>query len=185
MTSKGASNKVAGVSDEAVRAKTGRGWQEWFQILDDAGAMSMSHPQMARHLKDDHGVPDWWCQMVANGYERARGLRAKHQMPQGYQISVSKTMKAPVQSLYEAWESASLRKRWLGEEGLVSRRASPHKSLRLTWIDGKTSVEVSLNSKGDSKTQVMVQHSKLPNAQEADEMKAYWKEALHCLEQAV
>ncbi len=33
----------ARMSDAAVKAKTGKDWQQWFAILDRAGAMKMSH----------------------------------------------------------------------------------------------------------------------------------------------
>ena len=36
-----AMRKEAGISDEAVRAKTGRTWGEWFAILDGAGARKL------------------------------------------------------------------------------------------------------------------------------------------------
>jgi hypothetical protein len=31
------------MSDEAVKAKTGKTWKEWFAILDKAGASELSH----------------------------------------------------------------------------------------------------------------------------------------------
>ena len=83
--------KAAGVSDAAVQAKTGKGWQEWFALLDAAGARQMSHKEIAARLYDQLGCPDWWSQMVAVGYEQERGLREKHQTPAGYQVSASKT----------------------------------------------------------------------------------------------
>ena len=31
------------MSDEAVKAKTGKTWKQWFAILDKAGAKQMTH----------------------------------------------------------------------------------------------------------------------------------------------
>ncbi len=86
--------KVAGIGDAAVQAKTGKTWAQWCQVLDRAGARKMNHTAIATYLYDELGVPGWWCQMVAVGYEQARGLREKHQTPTGYEISVSKTLRS-------------------------------------------------------------------------------------------
>ena len=40
----------ARVSDEAVRAKTGKAWTEWFAVLDRAGAATLTHREIAAHL---------------------------------------------------------------------------------------------------------------------------------------
>ncbi len=58
--------------------------------------------------------------------------------------------------------------------------------MRITWIDGATHLDVTFYVKGDAKSQVIVQHGKLPDAKGAETMKAYWSEALDrlksCLE---
>ena len=77
------SAKTARISDSAVQAKTGKSWKQWFAILDAAGAMEMSHTDIARNLRENQNVPAWWSQMVANTYEQARGMRQKHQVPAG------------------------------------------------------------------------------------------------------
>src|SRR5215469_1117257 len=64
-------------SDEAVKAKTGKVWAEWFKILDKAGAKKMPHKEIALYLYEKQKLPAWWCQMVAVGYEQERGLRQK------------------------------------------------------------------------------------------------------------
>jgi hypothetical protein len=50
--------------------------------------------------------------------------------------------------------------------------------MRVTWNDGKTSLEIYFDAKGEHKSQVVVQHSKLPNAKAASQMKTYWSAAL-------
>ena len=67
----------AGISSEAVHAKTGKTWPEWFAVLDKAGASGWPHKDIATHLHDKCGCPDWWSQMVTVGYEQARG-RKRH-----------------------------------------------------------------------------------------------------------
>jgi hypothetical protein len=57
-------------------------------------------------------------------------------------LSARDWKKAITAKLYKAWSEAKLRKRWLPEKGLVIRKATPEKAMRITWSDGKTSVSV-------------------------------------------
>jgi hypothetical protein len=49
----------------------------------------------------------------------------------------------------------------------------------------KTGLEVYFYPKGDDKSQVVVQHSKLPDAKVAAKMKTYWGKALDRLRQSL
>ena len=169
----------AGISSEAVRAKTGNTWAQWFAVLDKAGASGWPHKEIARHMHDEHGCPDWWSQMVTVGYEQARGLRVKHQKCDGeFSASASKTVAAPVAALFAAWTDPKLRAKWLaGGKGLTVRKATENKSLRITWPDG-TNVDVNLFAKGTAKSQVAVEHGKLDGVADVPRVKEYWAEAL-------
>lgn len=165
------------MSDEAVQSKTGKSWEEWFAILDAAGGREMSHQEIVACLSAEHGVGPWWQQMVTVTYERARGKRVKHETPAGFQVSGSRTIQVPVSRLFAAWNDETFRRRWLPEADFTVRKTTPDKSLRLAWGDG-TRVEVNLYPKGEAKSQVTVDHQKLPDAQEAARRKAWWGEAL-------
>jgi uncharacterized protein YndB with AHSA1/START domain len=178
MATKAATSTAPRMSDEAVQAKTGKNWKEWFAILDKAGARKLSHQEIVKHLNAEHGVGPWWQQMVTVTYEQARGLRDKHQKPSGYEISVSRTLNAPLTKVFKAFTDEKVRASWLAEDEFTIRKAIPNKSLRLTWIDGKTSVAVAFLGKADGKSQVLVQHSKLQSAAASNRMKAYWGKAL-------
>jgi uncharacterized protein YndB with AHSA1/START domain len=173
--------RIAGTSDAALKAKTGKTWDEWFAILEAGGAMEMEHPEIARYLNEQHGVPGWWTQKITGGYEQERKGRQKHQMPRGYQVSVSKTINVPVAELFAAWSEAEAHQHWLKETGIQVRKATQNKSVRMTWIDGQSSLEVLFTAKGEQRSQVSLQHSMLPGAAEAEQMKAYWAEALNRL----
>lgn len=171
--------KIAGMSDEIVKEKTGRNWKEWVAVLDKASAAEMTHTAIAAHLHKKLGVPGWWCQMVAVGYERIRGLRARGQRRDGkWEATKSKTFTVPVEELFKAWESAKTRARWLPEK-LTVRKATPHKSMRISMSDG-TSVELWFQSKGE-KSVVGVQHTKLASKADAEERKKFWAERLTAL----
>jgi uncharacterized protein YndB with AHSA1/START domain len=178
MATKTTAAKGPRMSDEAVKAKTGKTWKQWFTILDKAGAKKMTHQEIVKYLNTEQEVGPWWQQMVTVTYEHERGLRGKHERPDGYQISVSRTVSAPLADLYKAFGDEESRRQWLQEDGLVERKATANKSMRVTWNDRKTSLEINFYPKGDAKSQVVVQHSKLPDAKAAAKMKKFWGEAL-------
>ncbi len=166
------------MSDEAVAAKTGKNWKQWFAIIDKAGGRRLTHQEIVKLLNSKHNVGPWWCQMVTVTYEQYAGLRKTHEKPDGFQISVSRTVNTPLGFLYSSFESEPSRKEWLAEDGLVVRKATKNKSMRVTWKDGKTSLEINFYPKEKDKSQVVVQHSKLPSAAAAARMKTYWSKAL-------
>ena len=170
------------MSDEAVESKTGKNWSRWFKHLDAAGAKKMTHQEIVAHLHDKHDVRPWWTQMIAVTYEQARGLREVHEKPNGYEISVSRTIATPIAKAYKAWTDEKTRKKWL-PANLTIRKATPNKVLRITWEDGKTNLAVAFMPKGEEKVQVVAQHNKLPDAKAAAKMKKIWGEALDKLKQ--
>lgn len=172
------------MSDEAVESKTGKTWSRWFKHLDAAGARKMTHQEIAAHLSDKHGVRPWWTQMIAVTYEQARGLRDKHEKPQGYEISVSRTIAAPVGKAFKAWTDDKTRQKWLPAKMSI-RKATTNKTLRISWEDGKTSVAAAFLAKGSGKCQVVAQHMKLPDARAAAKMKKFWGEALDRLKSSL
>ncbi len=164
------------MSDEAVESKTGKTWSRWFKHLDAAGGKKMTHQEIVAHLRDKHDVRSWWQQMVAVTYEQARGLRDVGEKPSGYEISVSRTIDAPVANAFKAWADDKIRKKWLPEE-LTVRKSTPNKTLRINWNDG-TDLVVAFYPKGEGKCQVVAQHAKLKDAKASAKMKKFWAEAL-------
>jgi uncharacterized protein YndB with AHSA1/START domain len=172
--------KAAGISSEAAKAKTGKSLDEWFALLDKAGAAEWPHKDIAAHLSDAWGCPSWWRQMIAVGYEQSRGIRVKNQGCAGdFIANASKTMAVPVASLYKSWTDPDCLARWLPDAARMTvRKATLNKSIRITWIDGRSSVEVYFWIKGAAKSQVAVQHSKLESSQDVERWKTYWAAAL-------
>jgi hypothetical protein len=123
--------------------------------------------------------------MVTVTYEQARGLREKHQKPDGFEISISRTIKAAPAKVYQAVANEKARMTWLPEEGLTIRKATPKKSIRFTRPGGKSSFEVSFVSNSDDKSQVVVTCRKLPDAKAAAKMKTYWAKALDRLRESL
>ena len=83
--------------------------------------------------------------------------------------------------MYNYWADDKLRIRWLDMNDIKIRKARKDKSIMATWIDDKTTLEVNFYKKGNSRSQVVVQHSKIVTIEEAVRMKLYWKKRLQRL----
>lgn len=171
--------QLAGQTDDTMSAKTGRTWPEWVAALDSVGAADKPHSEIAHWVHDQTGL-SWWSQAVAVGYERIRGLREVGQRRDGfYEAGKSRTFPVPVADAFEAFAHDERRRRWLDADVTV-RKATPHKSVRMTW-DDDTKIEVYFTEKGAAKCSVHVQHGKLPTKEAADDAKRLWGERLDAL----
>jgi hypothetical protein len=174
---------LAGMSDEAVKAKTGCTWERWVTALDYYGAHAWSHRAIADFVHEKYKVPSWWTQTVTVGYERIKGLRDRGQQRDGrYEATKSKVFGVPLGRLYRAFADKRTRSRWLPAVNFTVRTATINKSMRITWADG-TSVELGFMAKGDAKAQVQIQHRRLADKAGAAKMKQFWEERLAALEE--
>ena len=173
------------VSDEVIRRRTGRGWEEWFELLDGSGAVERPHAEIARWLGSEHAVDGWSGQSITVSYERARGLRAVGEHADGFVASASKTVAVPVDRLFDAFVDESLRERWLPGVELRERTASRPKSARFDWGGGETRIVVDFNAKDEAKSVVSLEHRRLPDAADAARMKAYWRERVGVLKEVL
>jgi uncharacterized protein YndB with AHSA1/START domain len=169
------------VADAKVAAVTGRGWQAWFEALDDWGAAPRTHGEIARWLREAHGLDNWYSQSITVGYEQARGLRAPGEHADGFTVSASRTIAVPIERLFEAFDDTVLREQWLPQAELRLRTATTPKSARYDWEDGSTRVNVGFVDMGATKSRVALAHERLPDADSADAMKAWWRERLTAL----
>src|SRR5690348_6177814 len=99
------STKVIGslMTDESIKAVTGKTWPQWFRLLDHL-PKTATHTERARWLYQKHLRKHWWCQKVVVVYELSRGLRQKHQVVGGFQISVSKTLPISAAQVFQWWK---------------------------------------------------------------------------------
>jgi len=79
----------------------------------------------------------------ANYHLRARARSTKKTRDQtGYQISVSRTLPFPASQLFKKWRDKKERSTWLIDDDLAFHTAKVNKTLRGSWKNGKTRVEV-------------------------------------------
>jgi hypothetical protein len=172
---------VLTVSEEAIRSRTGRGWEQWFDLIDDGSTSELTHAEIARWLADEQGVDGWGAQAITVSYERARRGRAVGERSDGFVITASKTVAIPVERLFDAFVDESTRDRWLPDGELRERISTRPKSARFDWGDGETRVNVGFQAKGDERSTVDLEHERLPDAEQAERMKAYWRERVAAL----
>jgi uncharacterized protein YndB with AHSA1/START domain len=171
------------MSDEAIRRRSGQGWEHWFDLIDDGDMGETSHRDIAEWLRSEHGVPGWDSQSITLSYERARGGRAVGQKADGFAITASKTVNVPVERLFDAFTDPDQRRRWLLDGELSERTSNRPKGVRYDWADGSTRVVVGFEPKGPEKSVVALEHQRLPDAEEAERMKGYWRERVAELKQ--
>ena len=121
------------VADESMVNATGRTHAEWFALLDAWGATGHTHTEIARWLGEEQGVASWWTQNVTVAYERARGMRARHQMADGFSVSVTRTVDVGTERALAAFTDPALRARWLPDAPLTQRptKAALTRAVRL------------------------------------------------------
>ena len=167
---------MAGVSTAAVAKATGHGWDYWLKTLDRLGAAKLPHQEIARMLYDKLGLrKNMWVQMIALGYEQARGMRKPGPTPLGLAATVTRTIAVPVSALYAAWEEG-LRGDWL-PDAIEVRRATKNKSMKITWPDG-SGVDVNFYAKGGEKAVIAIEQTKLPDEGAVEAVKQLWSTTL-------
>jgi uncharacterized protein YndB with AHSA1/START domain len=159
-------------SDERIRERTGRGWEEWFDRIDEWG--ELTHREIARRIAAELGIDPlaWNAQAITMSYERTRGGRLAGQREDGFAITATKTLPVPVERLFDAFL----------DQGELSRRTSTRpKSARFDWAGGESRVNATFVAKGEGSSMVSVEHRRLADPDEAERMKAFWRERLSSL----
>lgn len=173
--------KIAGRSDAIMKERTGCTWDAWVAALDYARAHEWEHREIAQHVVEKYKLSGWWAQAVTVGYERIRGLRGVGQRRSGsWKASKSKTIAAPIATVYRTIRDARARRTWLPDVKAEVRSVLENKTVRFNWPDG-TRVEAYLTAKEKGKTIVAITHLKLTSRQAVDERKAYWGDRLAAL----
>ncbi len=171
------------MSDDAIRRRTGRGWEEWFDLLDAWDAAERTHTEIARWIAETHATDGWDSQSVTVSYERARGLREVGEHVDGFSVTASKTVAVPIERLYDAFVDERERAEWLLDGRLKERTSTRPRSVRFDWEDGRTRVNVGFTAKGEGKSAVALEHERLADTAEADRMKAYWRDGVAALKE--
>lgn len=178
MAAKGQTAKPI-MRDDAIKARTGKGWEQWFAALDRAGAAKLDHRGITAILDEKMKAGPWWGQMIAVSYERARGLRAINQKCDGqFAVSVSKTLPVDLSTLYQAVADETQRKKWFPKGAFKVSSQTKDKYFRGAWGKNGARLEVGFYAKADGKAQIALQVNKLEGPDEVERERIVWKEGL-------
>lgn len=97
-----------------------------------------------------------------------------------FHFTTTKVIAAQVLRIYDACHSANTRRLWLHAPGIVTRRATPRKSMRLIWNDG-SAVLMSFDGQSGGRCLVTVEHTNIATAAKAEALQELWAAALQRL----
>ena len=165
------------LGDDAVREATGRGWDEWCDLIDDGPGQRGGHKAIVAFLQEEHGVSAWWAQGVTVGYERITGLRLPHQNPDGtFTAGKSRTVDVAADTIRAALLDEEDRRDLFPGQATELRSQPSSKVVRI-GIGGGVA-QIALNPTKDGRTKVSIQHEKLPEPEDVDRWKSYWTDWL-------
>lgn len=171
------------VGDDTVREATGRGWEEWCDLIDAWPGNARGHTAIAAWLVDEVGVEGWWAQTVTLGYERITGRRLPYQQPDGtFNVNKTRTVAVDAELLRKTLLDGQHRGDLFPDQETELRSRPTSKVVRLGIGPGVA--QIALEPKNDGRTTVSVAHEKLPTSEAVDQWRFYWTEWLEALDEA-
>jgi uncharacterized protein YndB with AHSA1/START domain len=193
------------MADADAKAATGKGWEDWYRVIDASGGPAAGRRAITERLMKEHGLAPWWAQTVAVEYERARGVYEKDGRPKGYAICVTKTVVAPPEKVFDAFGDPAVMCEWLGadataefsEGGAFSTgdgnrgrytKVTRPKTLRFSWEADDpavaSAVELKLTPNG-GKCGLVLNHERIQTRAQADGLRAAWGAAIEKLKRVL
>lgn len=172
-----------GPADDALRAATGKGWDDWRAVMTAWPGHDGGHAAVAGYLSAEHGVDGWWAQSITVGWERRTGRRAKHQRQDGtFEVSTSRTVTVDAEELRRLLRSDNDRAALF--PGLATKLRSRPGSKDVRFTLGPGHALVSFTDRPDGRTRVTVTFAKLTHADQVDPWRVYWRGWLTALDEA-
>lgn len=169
------------LSDDRVREATGRGWDEWCDLIDAWPGHADGHTAVAAHVHTSFDVTGWWAQAVTGGWERITGRRLPNQMTDGtFTANRSRTVRVAAAELRAALLDDAGRGDLFPGQATTLRSKPTSKSLRIGI--GPGSALFSIEPRTDGRTTVHVSHERLPTLADLEEWKFYWSDWLTALD---
>src|SRR5690625_836855 len=174
------------INISAIEAATNRPWQQWVQLLEEAGAGQMNHSQIAvlalELMPADVKQKEWWAQGTAVAFEQHAGLRVPGQTSTGdFQLSTSRTVPVNKDQALQAWLKVVNPCSEFGGVPIESEAATSETDKWRYWrvrLADETRVTVTIGDKPGGKATVGLQHSKLASTEAIDQWRPIWKDLL-------
>jgi len=179
---------------------TGKNWDQWMKLLDQAGAGYWNHQEIVAHLKRKHRLTAWWQQGVTLGYEYHKGRRIEGMSLKGtFSLTATKTLPLPQAQVWKLLVSSKGQVHWLkplsplkiatkasfecdgGIFGQVRTFKAPLR-LRITWQETEwpkpSTVQIHVVSHRKDKSVLVITHEGLKDGRLRTELRAHWKKTL-------
>jgi hypothetical protein len=63
------------ISDDTVKLRTGKTWDQWFNVLGKFDVKKNGHTAATKFAREKHKASTWWAQVVVIRYEKDKKLR--------------------------------------------------------------------------------------------------------------
>lgn len=178
-----------GTSTAGIARATGIPWETWTARLEELGARTMSHAELARRVAEQlDGVVEnheWWAQSVTVAWEQHTGARRPGQSGDGtFGAGASRTVSGTPDEALARWSELMAGRT---EVGGVALRQPPTTAATEKWrywrarlADG-TRVAATIGAKGGDRATVAVAHTGLASADDVARWRTVWKDLLAAL----
>lgn len=190
-------------TEQECKAKTGKTPAEWFTALDGIDGLKIGRRESISRMFEEAQAsmtPEstWWFTTLYVEYEKARDVRKKDGLFEGFSICCTKNISAPVEKVYAVWTDPQSFAEMFGDGGQQDlteggslsceagckgtfTRVRPNKDLRFTWNHPGASTEMVVDvmfqdAKGKCLMNVMT--SRIQTRAEADGLRRAWADAL-------
>ena len=168
-------------SDELIRDNTGRGWNEWCDLIEAWPGHTAGHGAIAGWLQQEHDVDGWWAQAITVGWERISGRRLPHQMADGtFTANTSATVRIDAAALRQMLLDDDRRAALFPGNDAELRSRPTSKNIRVRLNQGVA--EIAISPRDGGRATVTVAHAKLASPDQVPFWKAYWADWLAALD---
>lgn len=169
--------------DDAIRAATGRGWDDWCELIEAWPGHVDGHTAIAAHVHETSEITHWWSQAVTVGYERIAGIRVPYQRSDGtFAANRSRTITVDVQELRALLLDPEARVDLFPGYDTTLRSKPATKALRIGIGPGVAIFDLQALSGGRGK--VAVSHEQLRSVEEVEQWRHWWAEWLDAIDSA-
>jgi uncharacterized protein YdhG (YjbR/CyaY superfamily) len=167
------------LTDAAVLKATGKGWANWFNLLNEEGFAAKPHTEIVKFLTEKLSTPGWWAQSITVEYERYLGRRQTGQVKDGtFQTAVSKTMPGDKDQVFDFWLAAVCDEKELNSIPLAGKPAISKSEKWRFWrvdLQDGSKVTVTVGAKTTEKSILTFSNEKLKSRDDIEPWKTFWK----------